>query len=58
MCVRLYRLLWVDTVEIVWVTILSVYAQQQRDNLAAATAACELSEESMEPPPVPVLELE
>ena len=38
------RLLWVDTVELVWVTILSTYGQQQRDNLAAAEAAAQSGE--------------
>ena len=34
-----HRLLWVDAVELVWVTILSMYGQQQRDKLAAQAAA-------------------
>ncbi len=35
-----HRLLWVDAVELVWVTILSMYGQQQREKLAEqATAA-------------------
>ncbi len=33
------RLLWVDTVEILWVIILSTYGQHQRQAVAAADAA-------------------
>lgn len=34
-----HRLLWVDAVELVWVTILSVYGQQRREELARQAAA-------------------
>lgn len=34
-----HRLLWVDSVELVWVTYLSFYGQQQRSKLAEEAAA-------------------
>lgn len=43
--VLLRRVLWVDTVELVWVTILAHYGQQQRERAAALarTALAELA---------------
>ena len=34
-----HRLLWVDSVELVWVTYLSFYGQQQRGKMAEEAAA-------------------
>lgn len=39
-----HRLLWVDSIELVWVTILSLYGQQQRDKAAEAAAAAGMGE--------------
>ena len=43
----LCRLLWVDTVEILWVIILSTYGQHQREALVTADGALPLAKPAL-----------